>query len=178
MMPERRETARHGGRGRCAACESPDQERLDEELKSGVPLNQLESRYGISRRALRNHRDNHVTPALVVLREERIVNGMRKVADRIEDLITETAAIYEAVRIGRNPFMGLKAIREQRANYELLARITGELDERAQVTVNLMASQEFVAAQTVILGFVEERLGVKDRQELSRRLKLLDGGKA
>lgn len=172
-MPELRKTPRRGGQGRCAACESPDQEQLDKELRSGIALNRLAKRYGISRAALRAHRLNHITPALVALRTERITNGVRKVADRIEeDLVLHTALILDAARRSRNMFMALKAIREQRANFELLARITGELDERAQVTVNLETTQEWIQIRQVVLEFIPPAR----REEFARRLELLDGG--
>ncbi|HXN01426.1 MAG TPA: hypothetical protein VN973_05995 [Candidatus Dormibacteraeota bacterium] len=176
-MTEVRETARRGGQGNCAVCHSPDQDAINEQLVRGVALNRLEKRLGISRRALRNHKLNHITPALVALRQERIADGVRKVSDRIEDLIGLADSILTAARAGGNPFMALKAIREQRANFELLARVTGELDERAQVTVNLQSTQEWIRIQTVVVKFVTERLSEKDAAELSRRLKVLDGGR-
>jgi hypothetical protein len=171
----------HHGGGRygknCLACKLPDdqQAQLNEALVGRVPLLRLEKRWGISRTALRAHRATHITPALVALRTERIAGGVRKVADRVEDLIVLTDAILVASRANGNAYMGLKGVREQRANFELLARVTGELDERAQVVVNLQQTTEWLQVQTVVLKFVHERLGPKDREELSRRLRLLDG---
>ena len=60
-----------------------------------------------------------------------------------------------------------------RATYELIAKITGELAERASVTVNLQTTHEWIAIQQVVLEFVAR----ERRKEFSRRLLLLDGGK-
>jgi len=169
----------HGGRGRCLACGLPadQQEELNKDLRRGVPLHRLSKRWHINRESLRSHKTNHISPALVVLREERILNGMRKVSDRIEEeLVTHTAAILDAARRSRNMPMGLKAIHEQRANYELLAKITGELDETPQVTVNLQQSQEWFQLRTVIYQVLDQYPEAKKR--LADRLRLLEEGRA
>jgi len=41
--------------------------------------------------------------------------------------------------------------------------------------VNLQQTYEWLRIQTVVLRFVDERLGPKDAEELSRRLRVLDG---
>ena len=46
----------------------------------------------------------------------------------------------------------MAAVRELRGLVELLAKITGELDERPSVTVNLTASPEWQHLQGVILA--------------------------
>jgi hypothetical protein len=151
------------------------QEELNKELVRGVPLYRLSKRWSINRESLRAHKANHISPALVALRTERITNGVRKVADRVEDLVADTASILGSARRSRNAFQGLKAIREQRANYELLAKITGELDERAQVTVNLKTTQEWIELRAVIFEVIHPYPEVERR--LVKRLRLLEGGR-
>jgi hypothetical protein len=167
----------HGGRGKCAACLLPtdQQEQLNEDLVRGVPLHRLSKRWHINRESLRSHKTNHISPALKVLRTERIANGVRKVSDRVEDLIADTAAILGSARRSRNAFQGLKAIREQRANYELLARITGELDERPQVTINLQQTAQWIDVRTIV--FEELRSHPEIARKIAGKLRLLDGGK-
>lgn len=170
-------SGRHGGRGRCLACALPadQQQELNADLKLGVPLHRLSKRWHINRESLRSHKTNHVTPALVVLREERILNGVRKVSDRIEeDLVPHTAAILAAARKSRNMPMGLKAIHEQRANYEMVAKITGELDERVEVTINIQQTQEWIQIRTVIMEELRSHPEVARR--IAMKLRLLEGG--
>jgi hypothetical protein len=148
---------RHGGGKKCAACALPEDQReqLDGELAKHVPLLRLEKRFGISRTALRAHRGHHISPALIALRTERSLNGVRKVSDRMEDVITETDAMYQSAKRATNMPLALKANSQQRENYELLAKVTGELDERPQVVVNIMQSPEYVNARSIIFMALE-----------------------
>jgi hypothetical protein len=117
-----------------------------------------------------------LSPALIALTKDGgSVRG--PVAAQLEDLLGEVRAMYGAAKKSANFQQALAALGKLLTALELQAKISGELDSRPEVTVNIQTSQEFLAAQTVIVRFVEERLGAKDRQELSRRLELLDGGK-
>jgi len=169
-----------GGRGKCRACNSEKQDQINRALALGrLSLRALEKRYGISHQALLDHKRNHLSPALIALtREKRLEGSARSVADQLEDLVDEVRLIYDAAKRSRNMQQALAALGRLLSALELQAKISGELDTRPEVTVNLQTTQEFIAAQTVIVRFVEERLGQKDRHELSRRLELLDGGKS
>jgi hypothetical protein len=165
----------HGGRAKCLACLLPadQQDELNADLLRGVPLYRLSKRWSINRESLRAHKANHVSPALVVLRTERIANGVRKVSDRVEDLCEEVQAIYDAARRSRNIDQALKALGKLLAALELLAKITGELDERPQVTINLMQTKEYIELRAVILEVLQPYPEV--RRRLSNRLKVLEG---
>ena len=136
-----------------------------------VPLLRLERRWGISRPALRAHRANHISPALKALRTERIASRVRNVADRVEDLVRETDAMYRSAKKATRMPLALKAVHEQGDNYELLAKITGELDDRPQGTVNIQQSAAFIAVRSVIFEVVEQHPEL--RREISRRLRAL-----
>ena len=167
---------KRGGRGRCAACQSDKQAEIDEALVRGVSLRSLARRYDISRNALAAHKLNHVSPALLAVRQERVAAGASTTVDRLEALFETGQSILDAAKKSGNAALGLSAMRELRGTIELMARVTGELDERPQVTVNLQQSAEWIRVQMVVVKFVEERLSAKDAYELSRRLRVLDGG--
>src|SRR5437773_519546 len=101
---QRLKPGRHGGKGNCAACSSPpeDLDRINDELVRHVSLASMERRWGISRPALRAHRANHISPAWTALRLERNTNGVRKVADRVEDEIRDAARMYLAASVVQN----------------------------------------------------------------------------
>lgn len=173
-MPARMVKSGHrGGAGKCLACALPldRQELLNADLVRGVPLNRLSKRWTINRESLRSHKANHISPALKALRTERITNGVRKVADRVEDLVTETQAMYGAAKKVRNMPYALKAVHEQRSNYELLAKLTGELDDKPEVVINIQQSAAFIAARNVIFEELEPYPEV--RSAISRRLRAL-----
>jgi hypothetical protein len=51
----------------------------------------------------------------------------------------------------------MMALREQRGNHELLARITGEHDDRPKVTVNLIQTPIYFAVRSVFFEVLEPR---------------------
>jgi hypothetical protein len=64
----------------------------------------------------------------------------------------------------------LQAVREARATLESIAKITGELNEKPTVTINLAASPEWLQLQGLILAalmpFPDARLAVADAIEI------------
>jgi hypothetical protein len=165
-------SAQRGGHGKCAACALPDQRALNEQLVAGASLRALAKRYGISRPALTHHKRAHVSPALVAVKEQRLARGARTIVDRLERLLLRTEAILDAAYAARNGKLALVAIRELRSTLELVARLTGELDQRPAVTVNLQTSPEWARVRAVVMEFVPP----ERRAEMARRLQLL--GKA
>jgi hypothetical protein len=161
----------HGGAGNCLACAHPDQDRLNADLVSGVPLFRLSKRYGINRESLRNHKTNHISKAQVALRVERNTAGVRQVADRVEEVIVRDDAMYEAARAVRNMPLAIKANNSKADHLELLARITGELDERPEVVVNIQQSAAFIAVRNVIFEELEDL--PERRARISQRLRVL-----
>jgi hypothetical protein len=168
---------KRGGRKKCAACASPDQVDIDHALVAGASIRKLSRRYDISRTALTAHKRNHVSPALVAVREERGRAFAVNTVERLETLFETGSAILSAARESHNAALALAALREIRATVELIARVTGELDERPQVTVNLQQTAEWIQVQAVVVKFVDEKLGPKEAAELSRRLRVLDGAR-
>jgi len=162
-----------GGRGKCAVCHSEVQEQINLDLARAVPYRVLAKRHDISVTALRNHKLNHLSPALVALTKAREQAGASTVLDEIEGGIAAVKGIYEAARRARNAGQALGAQRTLQGWVELKARVTGELDERPQVTINLMQTQEWIELRTVILEVLAPYPEVEDR--LSKRLRLLEG---
>jgi hypothetical protein len=162
-------TAR-GGRGRCRACASDRQAEIDDALAAEVPYRRLERRFGISKTALVNHKRNHLTPALIALRKERTALGASTLTERLGSLVDDAQSILDAAFASKNASLGLHAIRELRSTLELVARVTGELDERPAVTVNLQTSPEWTRIRAIVMEFVP----TERRAELARRLQLLE----
>jgi hypothetical protein len=89
----------------------------------------------------------------------------------VEDLIERDDAMYEAARKVLNMPLALKANDHQADHLELLAKITGELDERPQVTINFMQTPTYIAVRNVIFEVLEPHPEI--RAEISRRLRVL-----
>ena len=88
--------------------------------------------------------------------------------DRVAALVDRAEGLTNSLEKQGAVGQTLAAMREYRASIELLARLTGALDERPQITVNLMQSPEFTqlltAAMTALSGerYADARVVVAD----------------
>ena len=163
-----------GGRGKCAACSSDRQEEINQDLAREVPYRVLSRRHGMSVTALRNHKLNHLSPALVALTRAREQAGASTVLDEIDAGIDRCNRLYAAAHTAKNAAQALAAERTRQGWVEMKARVTGELDDRPQVTVNLVHTEQWVELRTVIFEVLSPHPDVA--RTLANRLRLLEGG--
>lgn len=160
----------HGGRGNCLVCQHQEQATITADLVRGVPLYRLSKRYGINRESLRSHLANHVSPAMASVHQ--VCDPAKSaVLDKIEELLAEGDRMYEAARAVANMPMALRATAELRALLELKAKITGELDERPAVTVNVQQSSEYITVRNIFFEEAEDYPELRTR--ISKRLRVL-----
>jgi hypothetical protein len=157
----------------CSICTHQDREAIDEGLASGVPYSKLVAAHGITKSALSRHRQRHLSPALARLQAQArpLEEQYRSSFSRIEDLYTRASRILDLAEGRGAASTSLAAIRELRQIVELLARVTGELDERP--VVNLIASPDWLALRGALL----EELGAypEVRARVVRRLLEVEG---
>jgi hypothetical protein len=79
--------------------------------------------------------------------------------------------MYEAVRAVMNMPLALAANRQRHEITQTIAKVTGELDDRPQVTVNIQQTAAFIAVRSVIFEALEDYPEV--RAEISRKLRVL-----
>jgi len=137
---------------RCTLCVHPEREAIDARIVGGEAARLLAAVYGVSDRALRRHAANHLPAALADAQSA-------KAATKADDLLGKVAQLEaDAQRLGRTAEAAgdlrtaLGAVRELVRIVELLARLRGELDDRAQVTVNVLASAEWLAVRDAVFG--------------------------
>lgn len=138
----------------CTVCRHEDREAIDGALASGQPYRSLAERYDLTKDALARHRRAHLSPAIKATQAEREAKGAATAADRVEALYLRAERVLEAAEDAGAASVSLQAIRELRQCVELLARITGELDERP-VTVNVLTSPEWLQIRGVLLSALE-----------------------
>jgi hypothetical protein len=119
------------------------------------PLQAIARSAGVGRDALRRHAASHLPGELAALREAGQKIEHARALDRLEQLFAEGNEVLAAARAEGRHQMSLVAIRELRAVVELIARLTGELDDRPDVVVNIASSAEWLQVQTVIVGALE-----------------------
>jgi hypothetical protein len=135
----------------CTVCSSEARDEVDRAIIAGQPLSQIAKRIGVSDTSVARHRDAHLSPAIAKVEAER---GSKLLA-RVEHLITRTEAILTAAEESGKVSVALAAVRELRELLRLLGNASGELDERPSVTVNLLASPEWVATRSRIVAALE-----------------------
>ncbi len=93
--------------------------------------------------------------------------------ERVERLIDRAESLYTAAAEEGKAQLALAAVKELRGCLELLGKATGELNDRPQVTVNLMASPEWLNVRAVIFSSLADYPDA--RAALSGRLLEIEG---
>lgn len=136
---------------RCTVCAHEKRKAIDEALVLGRSLRDIARQHQVGKDALHRHRD-HLTPALVRMVERRAESGPKAALDRLEDLYGRASLVLDAAESEGLGAQSLAAIREMRGIVEILARISGELDERPTVNVlNLQTSTEWQGIRAAVL---------------------------
>lgn len=109
-------------------------------------------KYGLSKDAVRRHRRN-LPAVLQAVQAERAQAGAVKAVDRVELLYRKAAKLLDQADEAGDAKLTLAAIKELRPTVELLAKLTGELDERPTVQVlNVQASPEWAQLRGTIMA--------------------------
>ncbi len=138
----------------CSVCRHPDREEIDRALIAGDPLADVSERSGISSQSLIRHRAAHVPTAAmqegaqaVVVAEAAhgasLLGGACSLRDKALSLLHKAEVAGDL----RTALMG---VREAARCLELMAKLTGDIDESA--TVNVIANPQFLAVQQTILA--------------------------
>ena len=138
---------------RCRVCSHPQRPEIDRRLAQGTTNPTIAAEFGMSRDSVRRHRDRHLSSALKAVATRRETAGVVKASDRAEELYVKARSILDSAEEAGQGSLALAAIKELRATVELLAKLSGELDERPQVNVvNVQASPEWLAIQAQMLS--------------------------
>lgn len=138
--------------GRCKVCTHEQRGLIDQDIAGGMNNSQAALKWGLSRDGVRRHKQAHLSPALKGVLTRRETSGAVRALDRLEDLYSKASSILDAATEDGKATLSLAAIRELKGLTELLARITGELDERPQVQVlNVVADPAWVETRSRLL---------------------------
>ena len=146
---------------RCTVCDHPGREAIDKALVSGAPLGTIARDKGVSRNALRRHRDNHI-PGLLERAKKATAHATRLVInaearkdghalDVVEQLKAINAASWESLRAARQEQDRdgvLRATDRVLKQIELEAKLLGML-QTPGVTINTNA--EWIEVQAAIV---------------------------
>jgi transposase-like protein len=150
----------------CTVCTSLDVDAVNLALSGETPVKAVARKFGLSPDAVRRHHLAHLTPALVALaRERRNEVGAVSIYDRLEDLTRRCSHLLDMAQRKGALVASAQLVRELRSILETLGRITGELDDKPQLTViNLQTSPEWIAVRGALMAalapYQEARLAV------------------
>lgn len=137
----------------CNVCAHPKRDEIDHAIVAGQSLRSIARKYPeLSSSALSRHHRAHLSPALKALEAERESLATASLRERLETLIARAERLLSAAEQDGRASTALSAVRELRSLLELWGKATGELDDRPQVTVNLLASPEWLAVRDAVLG--------------------------
>lgn len=136
----------------CTVCAHSQREQIDAEMVLQLNDSAIGREYGLSRDSVRRHRRNHLSPAVKAIATRRQTKGARKAVDRIYAYLERAEAVLDSEAEAGNTKRVLEALREARGQVELLAKLTGELDERPQIAtvVNVATSPEWLTIRSVL----------------------------
>lgn len=140
----------------CKVCTHPEREQVDEALAAGLSDREGERRWGFSRAGVARHRKNHLSSAVQATAVEATKEAATTALARLEHLHRRVERVLTlAEREGKHTLV-LQAAREMRQTAELLAKITGELDERTQVQVlNVSTDPQWLATRAAMLDALQ-----------------------
>jgi hypothetical protein len=149
----------------CTICAHYEVHSINVALVQREPYRALARQYSVSRDALRRHSCEHLPRLLVEACEELEAYEASSILARIERLERETLEQLEAAKDEGDRRVVLSAIREQRGNIELVARIRQLIDERP--VTNIVLSPEWVrirgAMMEALEPYQEARIAVAGR---------------
>jgi transposase-like protein len=139
----------------CSICAHPNRDDIDAALISGASYSAVSKQFGVGPESVRRHHDAHLSPALAAMEAAEQEAKQATLLDRIEGLITRAETLYNAASDDGKSAQALNVLREMRGLLELYGKASGEIDSRPQVTVNLMASPEWLVVRGVVFAALQ-----------------------
>ncbi len=119
----------------CTICEHPEREAIDRALVGETSNLSISAQFGVSESAARRHKGNHLPAKLAKAHEAEEVAHADNLLGQVRALQSKTLSILLRAEGAGDLRTALSAVREARGNVELLAKLSGELDERPQVNI-------------------------------------------
>ncbi len=123
----------------CTVCRHNDLNKINSELIQGLTPYELARYYSLNRNSMQRHFENHLPQQLVKANEARAVTNADRLLSEMQLLHERTENILTKAEETNNPLVALRAIREMRGNFELLAKILGILNSAPTINIDVTA---------------------------------------
>ncbi len=148
----------------CTVCAHEESFAINEDLVLGITsLRAVASHYGLSRESVRRHKE-HIPQLLLQARDDMQGYEADAILLRVERLENETLELLEDAKAGDvvDRRLVLQAIREQRGNIELIAKIKQLIDLAPKTELVLISPQVQALIVGALLPYPEARQAVAD----------------
>ncbi len=153
----------------CSICQMPNRLEIDKALLSGKTIAAVSLEFGgISRDALSNHRQKHISKRLATLTQRREAAENLDIRNELENMITRIKDILTYAEKNKQHSTFLKATAELRCSFELLLKIAVAIHDTERE--DLKAKEEFTQAKND--AEFQKKLGVLTVSELKMFLAL------
>ena len=143
----------------CTICTHDESHTINVALVRRGTYRDIAGQYNVSKSALKRHSQDHIPKLLVEASEALAVAEADDLLSRIESLQARTIAILEATEGTHDHRTALAAIREARANLELIGEVTKELDRAP--SLNLHLNPEWLQIKAVLITALEPHPAAK-----------------
>lgn len=137
---------------KCSVCSHPEVDAINEALISGVSYRRIATQYGLTEASVRRHKSAHLPAALVKASEASQVASADDLLSQIKALQAKALAILDR-NLGKDDKIALSAIKEARANLELIGKLLGEL--ASSPTVVMVNNPEWIMLRTLIINALD-----------------------
>jgi hypothetical protein len=135
----------------CSICTHPNRVEIDEAIAAGTGFRSIARSFrGISADSIGRHAVSHLPIAVIAAAEIVETERAFDLIGKVHRYITHAESILADAESTGKPTLALAALDRALTCVGVLAKLTGEIDDRTTVNV-LAASPEFVQLQTAIL---------------------------
>jgi hypothetical protein len=137
----------------CSICSHIDRDEIDVALTGGSTLVAIGAKFHVTRDSLARHKFHHVTPALVRLaRQRRDDASAVSISDQLGEVVARANRLLDRAEERGALVGGAQLLGQLRQTLELIAKLSGELDERPVNIINLQTSEEWIAVRGALMG--------------------------
>ena len=121
----------------CTVCRHNDLNKINSELIQGLTPYELARYYSLNRNSMQRHFENHLPQHLVKANEARAIANADNLLAEMQLLHERTENILTKAEQNNDSLVALRAIREMRSNFELLAKILGILNTSPTINIDV-----------------------------------------
>lgn len=140
----------------CTICAHPHRADIDAALVQRTgSIRSIAAQFGVALTSLRRHAEAHLPAQMVQAAEVQTVVDAGNLLHQVRDLRDRALGILTAAETGNDPRTALAAIREARACLELMGKVEGQLQERAETNVNVLVAPDWQRLRAVLLAALQ-----------------------